>query len=470
MSFEPGSLSPLVQVLAARGPSWKPPVCAVGCFSSMSSIAVNEPTSMPHSPPVRSHLLQGIHGHSDPLGAPRPPCCSGQPPETLPLRHGPLHHCQATVTTLLWPQARSITLASPGRRRADTAQGPLSCRLCPERAVVLSVPMTPSTPDTSWRLVHGPQGGNPLAGAWALLRRQHLTTPAEWTPGADASTSCPPGCPASPHVPAANTARGPHVAGGLSSWAKVAFRVSFTGVWWCGGREARPTAGPTASAATGPKGQGATGNRGFLSCPTSDSGPAEKSRPLAPTPTGRPASLEPTLACPRPHRPPAACLKPASAPPMADTSACSPPGWRAVTLEAARPRLGTSGAPNWGRRAQQRAGTRPTCRELARRRLCHPPDKWLHVRIVGGGHRAGHTWVRNPSHAGPRDPETLAGPAQCCYLTSYVCPPWKCVNTKAHTGATARHLVSLRTVEGPWPPDHTPSRGSVVGAPEQSSP
>lgn len=99
------------------------------------------------------------------------------------------------------------------------------------------------------------------------------------------------------------------------------------------------TAGPTASAATGRKGQGATGNRGSLSCPTSDSGPAEKSRLLAPTPTGRPASLEPALACPLPHRPPAACLKPASAPPMADISACSPPGWRVVTLEAARPRL-----------------------------------------------------------------------------------------------------------------------------------
>lgn len=101
------------------------------------------------------------------------------------------------------------------------------------------------------------------------------------------------------------------------------------------------TATPTASAATGLKGQGTTGNRGSLSCPTSDSGPAEKSRLLAPTLTGHPASLEPALACPLPHRPPAACLKPASAPAMADTSACSPGPWR-------------QRAPNWGWRAQQR--------------------------------------------------------------------------------------------------------------------
>lgn len=40
----------------------------------------------------------------------------------------------------------------------------------------------------------------------------------------------------------------------------------------------------------------------------------------------------------------------------------------------------------------------------------------------------------------------------------------------AHTGATARHLVSLGPVEEPWPPDHTPSREGVVGAPAQSSP
>lgn len=163
---------------------------------------------------------------------------------------------------------------------------------------------------------------------------------------------------------------------------------------------------------------------------------------------------------------PAARLKPASAPAMADTSACSPGPWRQRD-----PDSGSQWSPQLGvESTAERMGTRPTCRERACGRLCHPPDKWPHVRTVGGGHQAGHTWVRNPSHAGPRDPDTSAGPAQCCHITSYVCPPWKCVNTQAHTGATARHLVSLGTVEEPWPPDHTPSREGVVGAPEQSSP